>query len=153
MASMATREQQEKIARVSLLALIACVIVAASSAMMTYSYPTTIAPIMQPMIWVHDISGDLALAITGLYLLNHLQKVWKMKRATVSRYTGMGVVGIWLVGGGIGVYGQFVDLVQGTFLWGLHFWTCLASIIIVCFHGAWAYRPRKKADDEPMAPA
>ncbi len=152
---MATREQHEKIARFFLLALITCVIVAASSAMMTYSYPTTIKPIMGPMILVHDVSGDLALAITGFYLINHLQKTWKMKRATVSRYTGLGVVGIWLVGGGIGIYGQFVPLVQGTFIWGLHFWTCLASIIIVCFHGAWAYRPRKKGEpiggEEPAA--
>ena len=148
---MASREQLERTARIFLLALITFVIIAASSAMMTYSYPSTIAPIMGPMILVHDISGDLALLVTGLYLINHLQKTWKMKKATVSRYTGLFVVGIWCVGGGLGVYGQFVTLEQGSLAWGAHFWTCLASIIIVCFHGAWAYRPRKPSAAGPMA--
>jgi hypothetical protein len=138
-------EIRERRARQYLITLAVMASIGAVTATGLYSYPETLAAIERPMVWLHDISGDIAILVTGLYLFNHLQRTWRMKKAKLSRYSGIFVVGIWCVGGATGIYGQFAPLVESSWPWRLHFVTCLASIIIVCFHGAWAYRPRKRA--------
>lgn len=129
--------------KVLLSALTTCIVVAATAATATYCYPETLGAIEGPMIFAHDVSGDIALLITGLYLFGHLPRTWKMRRMKLSRYTGMFVVALWLVAGGTGLYGHFVKLVDHSPIWWVHFVTAMASCIIVCFHGIWAYRPRR----------
>jgi|GEM_PF-2489635 len=137
---------QGKAARILLIALSTLVLIAASAAMCIYSYPETLAEWRGGFILVHDVTGDLAFALTGVYLWAHLTRVWKMKKLTVSRYTGIGLVAIWGAACVSGVVGQFIELRSVNWLWNLHFVTSMISIIVVCFHGAWAYRPNKKWD-------
>lgn len=140
---MATAQQHDARARVYLILLTVLVSIAATTATGLYSYPETLAAIETPMIVVHDVSGDVALCVSGLYLVNHLQRTWRMKRLKVSRWSGLVVVALWLVAGATGIYGHVVPLEEGSWLWRLHFVAALATIILVCFHGAWAFRPRR----------
>ena len=138
-------EVREKRARIYLIALATLFFFAASTATAMYSYPETMADYMRGLIISHDVIGDIAIVVSLLYIVNHLQKTWKMRRATVSRYTGLSVVGLWTVASVTGIYGHFVELVDGSLLWQLHFVTSVAIVILACFHGIWAYRPRKPA--------
>jgi hypothetical protein len=138
------RDLRDKRARQYLVALGVLVSVAASTALGTYSYPETLKIIRGPMIFLHDASGDIAILISGLYLNNHLRRTWRMKRQTVSRWTGIVTVGIWTVSALTGIYGHLLPLEHGGWPWRLHFLSSLATIVIVCFHGAWAYRPRTR---------
>ncbi len=138
------REDREKRARQYLWVLCGLVFIAACTATGTYAYPTTLAAIQREMVIVHDASGDIAIVVSLLYLINHLARTWRMKKAKVSRYTGIAVVVLWCVTALTGLYGHFWDLTDGSVLWLLHFVTSVAIIIGVCFHGLWAYRPRKR---------
>lgn len=124
------------------------VLVATCTAAVTYAYRTTLAAIQGAMALTHEISGDLAIVLSGLYLFNHLGKTWRMKRAKVSRYTGIGVVALWSITALSGVYGQVWPLERGSLLWFLHFFTSVAIILGACFHGLWAYRPRQRSPQE-----
>lgn len=138
-----TRELQDRTARRILVALAVLVLTAATTATGLYSYPETLAMIRGPMIVIHDVCGDVALVLTGVYLNIHLRRTWRMKKLKLSRWSGIVVVGIWTVAGVTGVYGHFFPLEHGSWWWRLHFWPALATIVIVSFHGAWAYRPRR----------
>ena len=133
-------------AKVLLTGITVCIVIAASTATGTYSYPETLKSIEGPMIFLHDASGDVALLLSGLYLIGHLPRTWRMKskKFMLSRWTGIFVVGIWVVAGVTGLYGHFIKLEDHTALWWLHFVTAMASCIIACFHGIWAFRPRRK---------
>jgi hypothetical protein len=139
------RELRAKRARQYLVALSVLVGTAATTATGTYSYPETLKAIRGPMIFIHDASGDIALVISGMYLWNHLTRTWRMKKQRTSRWTGIIVVALWCVAGVTGLYGHFLPLEHGGWPWRLHFVCSVATIVIVCFHGAWAYRPRKRA--------
>lgn len=136
---------REARARIYLIALSVLVSIAACSATLLYSYPETFGALTGPMIVVHDLSGDLAIVVSGLYLMNHLARTWRIKRQKLSRTSGLVVVGLWAVASVTGIYGQLLSLDEGTWPWRLHFVSALATIVLVCFHGAWAFRPRKAA--------
>jgi MFS family permease len=137
-------ERRERHARIYLITLSALFFLAACTATATYSYPETFGPWMRGLIIAHDAIGDIAIVVSLLYITNHLKKTWKMRRATVSRYTGLVVVGMWVITSLTGIYGHFYDLTDGSLLWQLHFVTSVAIIVLACFHGVWAYRPRKQ---------
>lgn len=141
---MATPAKHDARARAYLIALAVLASIAAVTATGLYSYPETLGPIAAPMVVLHLASGDLAVVVSGLYLLNHLARTWKMKKLKVSRWSGLVVVALWLVASATGVWGHFVVLEEGGWLWRLHFVASLATIILVCFHGAWAFRPRRQ---------
>lgn len=141
MATVAQLQRQR--ARQLLVVLAVLASIAAVSATGLYSYPETLAAIRTPMVLLHDVSGDLAVIISGLYLSQHLARTWRMKRQLLSRWSGIVVVALWAVAAATGVYGQLAPLEQGTWPWQLHFVTSLATIVLVCFHGAWAFRPKK----------
>ncbi len=94
------------------------------------------------MALIHELSGDAAILLTALYLWNHLSRTWRMKKATISRWTGLCVVGLASLCALTGVYGQVTELERGSALWFLHFVSSVAIILGACFHGLWAYRPR-----------
>ncbi|MCP4500581.1 MAG: hypothetical protein GY822_11530 [Deltaproteobacteria bacterium] len=142
---MSITDDRGKEASVLLIALSVLVLTAASAAMCVYSYPETLAEYQPTLMWIHDVTGDLSFLLTGIYLYAHLSRVWRMKKLGVSRYSGILLVGIWGVACVSGVAGQFLVLRNIPWLWNVHFSTSLVSIIVVCFHGAWAYRPRKRS--------
>lgn len=117
--------------------------IATCTAAGTYAYPETLAAIRAPMVLIHELSGDVAVALTVLYLVNHLARTWRMKKALVSRWTGIALVALAVVSALTGLYGQFVSLEQGSLLWWLHFVSSVVIILGACFHGLWAYRPRR----------
>lgn len=140
---------REKRARQSLVALAALASVAVVTATGLYSYPETLAPVRGPLVFLHDVSGDAAVIVSALYLYLHLSRTWRMKKQRLSRYSGLLLVGLWAVTAVTGVYGQLFPLAQGTWSWRLHVVTSIAIIVLACFHGAWAYRPRKRPTTAP----
>lgn len=136
---------REKRARQSLIALAVLASIAAVTATGTYSYPETLAPIRGLLVLLHDVSGDAAIVVSGVYLYLHLTRTWRMKRQRLSRYSGLVLVGIWSITALTGLYGQLFVLEQGTLAWQLHAVTSVAIIVLACFHGAWAFRPRKRS--------
>lgn len=142
MATLATLREQR--ARQSLIALAVLAGIATVTATGLYSYPATLASVRGPLVLVHDVSGDAAIVMSGLYLYLHLSRTWRMKKQRLSRYSGIVLVAIWCVTALTGVYGQLFVLEQGTLAWQLHAVTSVAIIVLACFHGAWAYRPRKR---------
>lgn len=145
MAEVSERELKAQRARTYLYWLGAMAFIAATTATMTYSYPETFGLIEGAMIVTHDAAGDIAIVISVLYLFNHLSRTWKMKKQVISRWSGILVVALWAVAGLTGLYGHFVKLEDGTLVWLIHAWFAIIVTIIACAHGAWAYRPRKKA--------
>jgi formate-dependent nitrite reductase membrane component NrfD len=128
-----------------LIALTVCIVTAATTATGLYSYPETLAELETSFIVIHDISGDLAILITGVYLIGHLSRTWRMKKMKFNRYSGLFILAVWGVAAATGVWGQFVPLVDHTPVWWIHFVTSMASVIVACAHGAWAFRPRRRA--------
>lgn len=135
---------REKRARQSLVALSVLASVAAVTATGLYSYPETLGPVRRPLVLLHDVSGDAAIVVSALYLYLHLSRTWRMKKQRLSRYSGLVLVGLWSVTALTGIYGQLFPLEQGTWPWRLHAVTSVAIVVLACFHGAWAYRPRKR---------
>ena len=127
-----------------LIALTVCLCVLVTTATCTYCYPETMGALALPFMWMHNISGDIALLITGAYLIGHLARTWKMRRMKFNRYSGIIGVALWVIAGASGIYGHFVKLEDHGPMWWIHFLTSMASLILVCMHGAWAFRPRKK---------
>lgn len=140
-----TASLRDKRARQSLIALAVFASIAAITATGTYSYPETLAAVRGPLILLHDVSGDAAIVMSGLYLYLHLSRTWRMKRQRLSRYSGLVLVAIWSVTAVTGLYGQLFVLESGSLPWRLHAVTSIAIIVLACFHGAWAFRPRKRA--------
>ena len=140
------RQKREHLARIYLWVLSSMLFIAACTATGTYAYPVTLEAIQGGMVFVHDASGDIAIVVSILYLYNHLSRTWRMKKAYVSRYTGIAVVTLWTVAAVTGIYGHFYPLDDRTPMWWAHFVTSVAVVLGVIFHGLWAYRPKKPVE-------
>ena len=141
------RELKDDRAKGLITAMVVLLSVAASTAAALVSYPETLKLILRPMIWLHDASGDLAVLLSGVYLNIHLRRVWRMKKQKTNRYSGLLLVGIWGLCALTGAYGHVFELKDSLILYRIHYITAVATIVVVCFHGAWAYRPRRIARD------
>ena len=121
--------------------LAASVVVATVSGTLVYCYPSTLGALGPWMRLLHELSGDAAIALSGVYLFLHLPCVWGMKRRRVSRWSGFVVLAVWVIAAATGVYGQLRPLSSGSALWLIHLISSVAAVVIAGFHGAWGFRP------------
>ena len=135
------RQRREVRAHRALYALAGAVTVAATSGGLLFAYPETLGATRGAFVWLHDLSGDAAVALSVGYLWLHLPRTWPMRRQRVSRWTGLGSVAVWGIAAVTGLMGQ-VGPLEG---WprALHLGTSVGILVLVSFHGAWAYRPRR----------
>lgn len=117
-------------------------VVAILSATLLYCYPDTLGELSGGLAWIHEWSGNLAVAASGVYLWIHLGRVWPMKRLKISRYSGLILVALWLLSAGTGIYGQVVEWDKEGTLYLVHVFSSVFSVALSCSHGAWAYRPK-----------
>jgi hypothetical protein len=110
--------------------------VATVTGTLTYAYPETLAAGRPALLLMHDVSGDLAVIASLVYLWLHLKRTWPIKKLALSRYSGMLTVAAWTAVAGTGIYGQLAPLAPETTAYDVHTWTSVAVIALACFHGA-----------------
>jgi hypothetical protein len=138
----ASSSRPADLARRYLSLLAVCIGVAVVTGTFLLCYPTTMASLNPALVVLHDVSGDAAVLVSGLYLMVHLPRTWSMKRRAISRWSGFAALAVWIVAAATGVWGQVQDLSAVAALWWAHLISSLATVIIGCFHGVWGYRPR-----------
>lgn len=109
-----------------------------------YCYPSTLGPVRRTLVLLHDLSGDLGLAVGLAYLVVHLRRVFRMKRRIVSRGSGYVAASMLVVTSATGAYGQILDMPSGTPISTIHLITSLALVVLACFHGAWGLRTKPR---------
>jgi hypothetical protein len=128
--------------------------IATATGTFIYTYPSTLESVRQVMIWTHDLSGDLLIAIVVLYLALHLPRTWRMWKRVLSRWSGYVAVLILAVAAGSGLYGQLVVLEPNTMIWQAHLVGSVAWVVLGSFHAAVGLRRRwKAAERDPEAGA
>jgi len=117
--------------------------VCATSGTLLYCYPEALRRVQGPMIIIHDVTGDLAAVLLGVYLVFHLGYAWWMRRMyPISWWSGIAGLAAWIATIITGIYGQFAPLAQGSIFWWIHGIGSLLAVVIVCGHAAYGYRLR-----------
>lgn len=129
-------------ARVPLIALGAAACAAIVTGTFTYAYPETLAPIRGELLLAHEIAGDAMLLSGALYLAIHLRRTLRLYKLALSWWTGIGVLTMFAVAGGTGVYGQLRALSASGSLYWAHVVSSIALVAGACFHGANGLRRR-----------
>lgn len=119
-----------------------CAAVAVTSGVLLYSYPQTLAAVRQPLVYLHDLSGDLLILAVIVYLLVHLRRTLKLWALALSWWTGLLSVAALVVVGLTGVYGQLWPMPSGEVVWVVHVAGGLLVTASACSHSAYGLRRR-----------
>lgn len=120
--------------------------VCATTGSLLYCYDDSLAVIRSPLVWTHDVSGDLALLLLGVYLFDHLKRTWRMLLTRpISWWTGAVAVLCWILIAVGGVWGQFAPLDRYSVLWWTHAAGGVAAVVLVCAHAAYGFRAKLSA--------
>ena len=136
------RPYADEPARRPLIALATLASIATVTGTFMYTYPETMAPIRDEMVLVHDVSGDLMIVATIVYLWVHLKRTFGLKKRPISTWTGYTVVSVMAILYGTGVWGQVDVMTSGGALHGTHLFTAVIVIMVGCFHGVFGLRRR-----------
>lgn len=120
----------------------ACVaLICATSGTLLFCYAHTLARWRELLIWIHEYSGDASAALLGLYLIGHLRRTWRMRRArALSWWTGIGGTAAWVCASVTGIYGQFAELSASAIVWWLHALGSFLAVVVVFFHAAQGFQ-------------
>lgn len=117
--------------------------ICSSSGALIYCYESSLASVRRSLVLLHELSGDAAMVLLGVYLAAHLRRTWTLRGSRpLSWWTGIAGAAAWVVSGGIGVYGQFSALPRYEGLWWLHSAGGLLAIMVAGFHAAYGFRVR-----------
>lgn len=115
----------------------------AGSGALLYCYAVTLAPWRTYLVWLHDASGDAAVVLLGVYLVQHVQRTWPLRGdRALPWWTGLAAVGAWVIASATGVYGQWVPLERYSLIWWLHSLGSLAAVVLAGFHAVSGFRAR-----------
>lgn len=111
-----------------------------------YCYDESLAVIRSPLIWTHNISGDLALILAGVYLFGHLRRTWRLfSIRPLSWWTGAIAVLCWILIAIGGIWGQFAPLDRYSVLWWTHAVGGIAAVVLTSAHAAYGFRAKFSA--------
>lgn len=119
-----------------------CAVVATMTGTLAYTYPETLRAIRAPLIFIHDLSGDLLILAVLAYLWLHLHRTWKLRRLALSWWTGLASVLVFALVALTGIYGQLAPMPSGSLPSTAHLLGGLAVVALACFHGAHGLRRR-----------
>jgi hypothetical protein len=127
-------------ARRPLIALSTFAFIAVVTGTFMYCYPNTMESLQQPLVLIHDVSGDLTLVAGAWYLTIHLKRVWRMWRRVLQRWSGYFAVAVFAAASITGIYGQLYPMPAESPAGFLHIVSSIAAVVLGCFHGGYGLR-------------
>lgn len=117
--------------------------ICATTGTFLYCYDESLALVRAPLIWTHDVTGDIALLFLGVYLMDHLKRTWGLRKSRpISWWTGVFAVAAWLLTAVGGVWGQVAPLVRYSPLWWTHAVGSVAAVVVASGHAAYGFRAK-----------
>lgn len=117
--------------------------VCAATGVVIYCYKATWASSRPAIVALHELSGDAAALLLIFYLVQHLRRVWGLRRSRFfSWWTGILGNVSWMFAAATGIWGQFRPMPRYETLWWAHSAFSFMAIVIVCVHAAFGFRAR-----------